>query len=363
MGEVVAQRIDQLGLRENTIVVFLTDNGPNSDRFNGNMRGRKGSVHEGGVRVPLFIRWPGQIIPETSVALIAAHIDLQPTLLDMCGITRPDGPPLDGISLWPLIQRQVADADRPDRLIFTSRTSGQETSLSRIKGAVRSQKWRATFENGRWSLFDMQHDPGQRQDVATDNPATLKRLSNACRNWLKDVHPEAPTQPVIPLLEHSALNGRTVELPAHEAFLESATGRGIRYAGSAGYANSWVSDWTDRDASIVWKVDVPATQKWQAVIQHSCRTEDAGCLLRFSSGETFRKFVVEEGHDGNFKRSLERIPPSPHYAVRKWQELSLGQLTLTQGRQEIRISGIRRPGARFIEVKSLRLQPVLDMNP
>ena len=83
-------KLDELKLTDNTIVLFLTDNGPNGKRYNGGMKGTKGSVDEGGVRVPLFIRWPGQINPGITVKPIAAHIDLLPTIVELCGVSMPD---------------------------------------------------------------------------------------------------------------------------------------------------------------------------------------------------------------------------------------------------------------------------------
>src|SRR5262245_53285222 len=100
-------KLDQLKLRDNTIVLFLTDNGANTDRYNAGMRGRKGSVHEGGSRVPLFVQWPGHLKARV-VQEIAAHIDLYPTLLDLCGVTAPKGPPVDGVSLRPLLEGKSA---------------------------------------------------------------------------------------------------------------------------------------------------------------------------------------------------------------------------------------------------------------
>ena len=349
--------LDRSGTSEKTIVVFLTDNGPNSDRFNGEMRGRKGSVHEGGVRVPLFVRWPGKIAPGTTVAPICAHIDLLPTLLDACGISRSDGPPLDGVSVWPLIQNSVNLVDWPDRPLFTSRTSGDEVSLDGIKGAVRTQRWRATFENKRWSLFDMQADAGQKDDVAANHQNTMAKLKTRFEEWLKDVHPEHPTAPLIPIPRQAQLKGRTVELPAHEAMLTSPTGRGIRYAGTSGYANSWITDWSDSDASIFWNVDVPETGQWTAKVLYACKSEDAGCRFEIACGNSTREFVVSESYQSNFNHSEERVPPSPHYAVRDWREVSVGSLTLSRGRQEIRIVGISRPGPHFAELKSLHLEP------
>ena len=109
-------RLDALGLTDDTIVVFLTDNGPNGERFNGHMRGIKASVHEGGSRVPLFVRWPGHIDPASGVREIAAHIDLLPTLAELAGIALPDGLALDGVSLANALLGRSPGPDRPDAL-------------------------------------------------------------------------------------------------------------------------------------------------------------------------------------------------------------------------------------------------------
>ena len=113
----VLTRLDELKLRENTIVIFLTDNGPNGARFNGGMRGAKGSLHEGGSRVPFFLRWPARYQEARLIKPIAAHIDLFPTLVELCGVAMPRTLPQDGRSLVPLLEG--ADANWPERTLFT----------------------------------------------------------------------------------------------------------------------------------------------------------------------------------------------------------------------------------------------------
>ena len=94
----ILKKLDDTGLAENTIVIFLSDNGPNGIRFNGEMKGIKGSVDDGGVRVPCFWRWKGTIKPSI-VPVNAAHIDILPTLVELCGFKKPKTKPLDGVSL------------------------------------------------------------------------------------------------------------------------------------------------------------------------------------------------------------------------------------------------------------------------
>src|SRR5262245_7236989 len=113
----VLRKLDDLKLASNTVVVYFSDNGPNGWRWNGGMKGRKGTTDEGGVRSPLLVRWPGKIQPGTSVSQIAGAIDLLPTLVELTGVQRVGDKPLDGISLAPLLLRKKAET--PDRMIFT----------------------------------------------------------------------------------------------------------------------------------------------------------------------------------------------------------------------------------------------------
>src|SRR5207245_5738476 len=99
----VLKKVDDLKLADNTIVVYFADNGPNSWRWNGGMKGRKASTDEGGVRAPFLIRWPGHIPAGARIRQIAGAIDLLPTLADMAQIPIASVKPLDGISLKPLL--------------------------------------------------------------------------------------------------------------------------------------------------------------------------------------------------------------------------------------------------------------------
>src|SRR5581483_1963309 len=103
VGRVLA-KLDELKLAQDSIVLYFSDNGPNSWRWNGGMRGRKCSTDEGGVRSPLLVRWPGQIRPGTRVMPIVGAIDLLPTLAELAGVKVISAKPLDGISVAPLLR-------------------------------------------------------------------------------------------------------------------------------------------------------------------------------------------------------------------------------------------------------------------
>nr|MBC8467882.1 sulfatase-like hydrolase/transferase [Planctomycetota bacterium] len=143
----VLRQLDKLKLAENTIVIYFSDNGPNSWRWNDGMKGRKGSTDEGGNRVPCLVRWPGHIKPGTKIPQIAGAIDLLPTLADMAGISIVGTKPLDGVSVKPLLLRETDNW--PDRMIF---------SHQRGRVSVRTQQYRLDHTG---KLFDMTTDPGQ----------------------------------------------------------------------------------------------------------------------------------------------------------------------------------------------------------
>ncbi|MGB3778039.1 MAG: arylsulfatase, partial [Tunicatimonas sp.] len=103
------QTLEETGQAENTIVLYLSDNGPNSWRWNGDMKGRKGATDEGGVRSPLLMRWPGTLKAGSRVTQIASVMDLLPTLVDLTGISAEPEKPLDGVSLKPLLLGEIND--------------------------------------------------------------------------------------------------------------------------------------------------------------------------------------------------------------------------------------------------------------
>ena len=142
----INSKLKKLELEENTIIIYLSDNGPNGHRWNADMKGKKGAVDEGGVRSPCFIRWPRKIKAGGKTETIAGSIDLKPTLLDLAGSRDTGALPLDGVSLKPLLLEDTGNL--PDRL-YVNHFKG--------KTSVRSQRFRLGFNGG---LYDMQNDPG-----------------------------------------------------------------------------------------------------------------------------------------------------------------------------------------------------------
>src|SRR6185503_4323819 len=155
VGRVLA-KLDELRLRENTIVLYFSDNGPNSMRWTGGMKGIKGTTDEGGVRSVCYLRWPSRLPAGHTVPQITGAIDLLPTLTALAGVPRVGDMPLDGRDLRPLLLNEKTDW--PDRMIFS-------TWAGRI--SARTQRHRLD-DQGR--LFDMPADPGQTSPVNDREP-------------------------------------------------------------------------------------------------------------------------------------------------------------------------------------------------
>ncbi len=207
--------LERTGLASNTIVIFLTDNGSARGAvfedglgglpvrgFNAGMRGRKSSAYDGGHRVPLFIRWPGGGIGEPrDVPTLAAHIDLLPTLVDLCGLDRPAGPALDGLSLVPLLRER---GRLPGRVLFSQIHGGvgfAHPGDAWVGSAVMAARWRLV--EGR-KLFDITEDPSQSTDLAAVNPEVVAELRAAHRDWYRSIGPGM--QPTRIVIGHDAEN-------------------------------------------------------------------------------------------------------------------------------------------------------------
>ncbi len=184
--------LESHGLARDTIVIFLTDNGPAQFRYNAGLRGRKTSVYDGGIHVPCYIRWPGHFPEGLVIDRTAAHIDIAPTLLAACELEAPRGVSFDGKSLLPLLRGDSA-ADWPDRTLFFQWHRGDTPEAGRAF-AARSQRYKllrpeppAGARQPSLALFDMEHDPFELHDLATEKAPLVVRMQADYLAWFQDV--------------------------------------------------------------------------------------------------------------------------------------------------------------------------------
>ncbi|MFQ6034271.1 MAG: arylsulfatase [Sedimentisphaerales bacterium] len=180
MGRLM-QRLKELDLQNNTILIFMTDNG-SSAGYSAGMRGKKGSEYDGGHRVPCFIRWPGGGLKDgRNIDRLTAHIDILPTLIELCGLNKPVGIKFDGDSLAGLLAGY--NKNWPDRTLVTDSQRIEHPEKWR-KSAVMTDRWRLI--NGR-ELYDIKVDPAQENNVAREYPEVVETLRQNYEDWWTDV--------------------------------------------------------------------------------------------------------------------------------------------------------------------------------
>ena len=182
------KKLKDLNLEQNTILIFTTDNGTAAGAgrraqrgYNAGMRGTKGSEYEGGHRVPFFIRWPsGNIGGGRDVPQLAAHIDVLPTLAELCSVDLPKGPDIDGTSLVPLLK---GSGEWNERTLFVHSQRIEHPQKFR-KCAVMTERWRLITGN---ELYDLKADPAQKKNVAADHAHVLQQLRKAYDAWYEHI--------------------------------------------------------------------------------------------------------------------------------------------------------------------------------
>ncbi len=198
MGRLMA-KLDEWGMADDTLLIFMTDNGSakGSRIYNAGMKGGKGSVNQGGARVPLFMRLPGRIKAGVDVDRLTRHVDMFPTLAAFAGAELPENVDLDGRSLIPLIenpkarwadrhtffhQGRWAKAGAPGRW---SKGNSNPDDYQHRGFAVRNERWRLVGN----ALYDLDADPGEQTNVIDQHPEVAVKLLKAYDAWWKEVRP------------------------------------------------------------------------------------------------------------------------------------------------------------------------------
>ena len=335
LGRLMA-KLDALNLADNTIVLIFGDNGPNTDRDNGGMRGRKGSIYEGGVRNFLFFRYPKRIKPGTIVKPITADIDLLPTLVELTGVKMPKTLPLDGVSFVPLLEGKTGG--RPDRMLF---------SYWNGKGAVGTERYRLVVQRKRVELHDMIADPGEQNDIAREQPEITRELKAAYDAWLEDVTRRGSERPPIPV---GYPQMKRVEMPVPEATWHGELKFGGRHAN-----NNWVTNWVSTDAHVYWDIDVVHAGPYEMTLMYICPEEDVGARVCVEVDRERVEGVIQKAHDLDPVPSPDRVRRAEVYE-RVWAPLTLGRLTLRKGRTRLYVKALTKPGKVVMDLKAVRVR-------
>jgi arylsulfatase A-like enzyme len=333
----IMKKLQELGLKENTIVVYLSDNGPNSWRWNGGMRGRKGSVDEGGVRSPLFIHWPQGIDAGRQIDQIAAGIDLLPTLSALAGIPRDTVNPIDGVSLKPLLSDQPEMW--PERLIY---------SYWNGRISVRSQEWRFNHEG---QLHNMLQDPGQHNNLAGRYPDIAQALGDSLVEWEQNTVSGLGEDDRPFPVGHADF--RYTQLPARDGIAHGHIERSNRFPN-----DSFFENWVSTSDSITWDVEVLEAGNYQAELYYTCPEEDVGSTVELSFGESKITAIVSEAHDPPLHgMEHDRIERQESY-VKDFKPMDLGVIHLEPGRGSLTLKALEVPGSQVMDFRLIMLTRV-----
>ena len=350
----VLHKLDELGLRDNTIVLYFSDNGPNSWRWNGGMKGRKGSLDEGGIRSPMLVRWPGHIQPGITVREIAAAIDLLPTLTALSGIPRVGSKPLDGLDLSPLLLG--TGKNWPKRMIFS-------TWNGRV--SVRTQEHRL---DDRGELFDMIRDPGQTKDIAAEQPDVAAKLLKEATAWRREVL-GVKAMPLAGPNEKSTSGASGGLPPDNRPFpvgysefpwtpLPARDGvphGGVQRSSSAPNSSYFVN-WKTTGDTITWDIEVNTTGEYEAVIDYTCPVRDAGSVIELSFKENRLAGKVMPGWDPPLYTHQDTLPRPPGESqMKEFRPLRLGTLRLEKGRGLLTLRAREIPGRYVMDVRRINL--------
>jgi arylsulfatase A-like enzyme len=342
----VLKRLDDLKLSDNTIVIYFSDNGPSTWRWNGDMKGKKGMTDEGGVRSPFFIRWLGKLPAGSIVKEITGAIDLLPTLTAMAGVKRVGDKHLDGRDITPLLKG--SKTEWPERIIFNNLG---------LNLSVRTQQHRLDHQG---ALFDMIADPGQTKDIAADKPDIAAQLTSAAAAWRKEVY-GAEAMPQKGKNKGNATEARPftlgyAEFPRAPLPARDGIAHGTVRRSSGAPNSSYFVNWTSKEDSITWDIEVHTTGDYMVEIPYTCPLADAGSLIELSFNNSKLTGKVSPGWDPPLFTNQDTIPrPAAESRMKEFHSLNLGTIHLEKGRGLLTLRALEIPGKSVMDVRAVNL--------
>ena len=305
--------LHELGLSDNTILIFMTDNGTatgielDSEQYpqegpgsyNAGMRGKKGSPYEGGHRVPFLVRFPnGQVAGGRDMPALASYVDFMPTLLELCNADVPSERSFHGQSLAPMLRGQDPPADWSGRVNVCD-TQRVAHPVKWRKSSVMKKRWRLI--NGR-ELYDLNSDPGQRRDIAAKHPGIVSELRQDYELWWKNISDQFDRD--VPI----ALGGddEEVKLTTHDLRNETCNGVWNHRQVRAGQVSSGY-----------WAVDIRQSGRYEIE------------LRRWPEETSYALTAAIEGDDSNWRRDSIKTEDAPAYEggvalAIQWAQLTIG---------------------------------------
>lgn len=328
------KQLEELKVADDTIVVWFHDNGPNGVRWNGGMKGRKGSTDEGGVRSPLYLRWKNGVKAGSKIPQISSVQDLLPTLCDLAGVSREKSKPLDGESLKPLLLGEKIEG--VDRVLVNH---------WKDKISVRTQQFRLDQKG---KLYDMKSDPEQRTSLH-DKPKAVKRLSEVAKAHREELMPNYYSDKRSFAIAHP--ESTMTQLPARDGEAHGGIKRSNRFPNC-----SYFTNWTSKDDKITFDVEVLATGKHKVTLYYAAKEPGAKCELSYK--EARLPFEISEAHDVPATGAERDRSPRMESYVKDFKATSIGEIELEKGTGTLTLKAMEIPGPEAMEFRLLTLERV-----
>ena len=329
--------LDELKLRDNTLVIFTSDNGglatlegmPAAPTFNGPLREGKGYLYEGGVRVPLIMRGPGVVKPGVLDGAVGS-IDFMPTILDICGVTTDVK--MDGVSLKP----KLAGTTQAARDLYWHYPHYANQG-SKPGGAIRSGDYKLIeyYEDHRQELFNVKTDLSESRNLVAEKPEVVKELADKLAAWRKEVGAKMPTPNPNYKPNPQAADG-TITIHARTATVHGIMLRfePLPHKNTLGY-------WVRADDYATFEFEVAKPGVFTVEVLQGCGKGSGGSEVEVSSGESKFTFTVKD--TGGFQAFESR---------------NIGELTLTKpGRHTLTVKPVKKPGAAVMDLRQIVLKP------
>ena len=335
----IMKKLNDLNLMENTIIIYFSDNGPNGNRWNGNMKGIKGTTDEGGVRSPFIIKWKNHLAEGKTIDNIAAATDIFPTLVELTGIENKQLKPFDGLSLKKMLMG-IKDEQLQNRIIPTF-WSG--------KTSIRTNQFRLANNN---NLYDMKKDPNQTRDVKNDFQEQYEKLSQWKKEWQQNVLSEMPVKDKRPLIVgHPELN--LTILPSSEA-----NGKGQIIRSNKHPNSSYFKQWRNSADEVVWDIEVEQNGLFEVEIYYACSRENIGSTMKIEfNGNTLNGKIKSANEKPLLGMEHDRVTREESY-TRDFTPMKLGKIELNKGAGELKLNFLDLKKADDFEFNVLTLRRI-----
>ena len=337
----VVRLLKEKGVYENTIIIFFSDNGPNGNRWNNDLKDRKGSTNEGGVRVPFFIQWPKNIKKGLKIKQISSVLDVFPTLLELTGNESLND--LDGMSLKRFLDSPSLLDD--ERTIF---------SYWNNRISARNNNYILDHEN---NLYDLVKDFSQYNPIEKDNNPHYQKLLNDKNEWLtKVVNPnkEKLTRRPFTINYNTA---KYTHLPARDAEINGDLKRSSIHANC-----SFIENWVNTNDYIFWEIDVLEDGINNIELYYTLEKESVGTEIALEFENQIIKKTIDEFHDPNLvgfeDDKIERIESY----TKDFKKIKIGKMSFKKGLSRLKLKTTKKVGKKSIDFRLLILKNENEKN-